>query len=55
VLRLSANLTAAAAPLAGSTAGRVIFATQDAGAALPGQHLGPWSVVWRVEHRSESR
>jgi len=55
VLRLSANLTAAAAPLAGSTAGRVIFATQDAGAALPGQRLGPWSVVWRVEHRSESR
>ena len=56
VLRLSANLSAAAAPLAGSAAGRVIFATQrDAGAALPGQHLGPWSVVWRVEHRGESR
>src|SRR6266853_37757 len=56
VLRLSANLTAAAAPLAGSTAGRVIFATQpEAGTALPGQHLAPWSVVWRLEHRGESR
>jgi 1,4-alpha-glucan branching enzyme len=55
VLHLSANLTAAPAPLAGSTAGRVIFATQDAGATLPGEHLAPWSVVWRLEHRRESR
>jgi maltooligosyltrehalose trehalohydrolase len=55
VLRLSANLTAAAAPLPGSAAGRVIFATQDAGAALPGEQLAPWSVVWRLEHRGESR
>jgi hypothetical protein len=55
VLRLSANLTAAAAPLAGSTAGRVIFATEgDAGAAFPGEHLAPWSVVWRLEQRGES-
>jgi maltooligosyltrehalose trehalohydrolase len=55
VLRLSANLTAATAPLAGSAAGRVIFATpRDAGAALAGEHLAPWSVVWRLEHRGES-
>jgi maltooligosyltrehalose trehalohydrolase len=55
VLRLSANLTAATAPLAGSAAGRVIFATPpDAGAALAGEHLAPWSVVWRLEHRGES-
>jgi malto-oligosyltrehalose trehalohydrolase len=54
LLRLSANLTAAAAPLAGATAGRVIFATHDAGAALAGEHLAPWSVVWRLEQRGES-
>ncbi len=54
LLRLSANLTAATAPLAGATAGRVIFATQDAGAALAGEHLAPWSVVWRLEQRGES-
>jgi 1,4-alpha-glucan branching enzyme len=56
VLHLSANLTAARAPPAGSTAGRVIFATQPgAGATPPGEHLAPWSVVWRLEHRRESR
>jgi maltooligosyltrehalose trehalohydrolase len=56
VLHLSANLTAARAPPAGSTAGRVIFATEgDAGATPPGEHLAPWSVVWRLEHRRESR
>ncbi|TLY54365.1 MAG: DUF3459 domain-containing protein, partial [Gammaproteobacteria bacterium] len=55
VLRLSANLTATAAPLVGSAAGRVIFATQDAGAALPRRHLAPWSVLWLLESGRESR
>jgi malto-oligosyltrehalose trehalohydrolase len=56
VLSLSANLTAANAPLAGSAAGRVIFATpRDAGGALTGRSLAPWSVVWRLEQRGESR
>jgi maltooligosyltrehalose trehalohydrolase len=56
VLRLSANLSAATAPLAGNAAGRVIFATEgNAGAALAGEQLAPWSVVWRLEHRGESR
>jgi 1,4-alpha-glucan branching enzyme len=52
VLRLSANLTAATAPLVGSAAGRVIFATQrDAGGALTGRELAPWSVVWLIGAR----
>jgi hypothetical protein len=52
VLRLSANLTAAGAPLAGSAAGRVIFATQpEAGGALAGRQLAPWSVVWLIGAR----
>ncbi|HUE47805.1 MAG TPA: malto-oligosyltrehalose trehalohydrolase [Steroidobacteraceae bacterium] len=55
VLRLCANLSATAAPLVGSAAGRVIFATQDAGAALAGRQLAPWSVLWLLEHGRESR
>src|SRR2546421_19884 len=45
----------AAAPLVGSAAGRVIFATQDAGATLPRQLLAPWSVLWLLESGRESR
>ncbi len=56
LLRLSANLSAATAPLVGSAAGRVIFATQrDAEAALGRRQLAPWSVVWLLEHGRESR
>jgi maltooligosyltrehalose trehalohydrolase len=55
LLRLSANLSATAAPLVGSAAGRVIFATQDAGAALTARQLAPWSVLWLLEHGRESR
>ena len=50
LLRLSANLSATAAPRVGSAAGRVIFATQgDAGAGLAGEQLAPWSVLWLLE------
>jgi 1,4-alpha-glucan branching enzyme len=55
VLRLCANLSATAAPLVASASGRVIFATQDAGAALTGRQLAPWSVLWLLEHGRESR
>jgi hypothetical protein len=56
VLRLSANLSATAAPLVGSASGRVIFTTQDAGAAaLTARQLAPWSVLWLLEHGRESR
>jgi len=39
----------------GSASGRVIFATQDAGAALAARQLAPWSVLWLLEHGRESR
>ena len=44
-----ANLGATAAPRVGSAAGRVIFATQEAGPALAGEQLAPWSVLWLLE------
>ena len=56
LLRLSANLSATAAPLVGSAAGRVIFATRgEAGAGLAGEELAPWSVLWLLESGRESR
>jgi hypothetical protein len=50
ILHLLANLTPAAAPMVGRTAGRVIFATHpDIRGAVSSNELPPWSVTWLLE------
>jgi malto-oligosyltrehalose trehalohydrolase len=53
-LRLIANLGAAAAPLPGRLAGRVLFATHPGIRATQARAaLAPWSVLWLLEQQRE--
>jgi maltooligosyltrehalose trehalohydrolase len=53
-LRLIANLSAAAAPLSGRLAGRVLYATHPGiRATLARGELAPWSVLWLLEQQRE--